>query len=89
MKQIQVVAAIIHDEEGKVLATQRGYGEYEGWWEFPGGKMEQGETREVACYLFLLYYSKKKINVRQLLLYQIKDLYLQQQNGCDNNNYQI
>ncbi|MBQ8866177.1 MAG: (deoxy)nucleoside triphosphate pyrophosphohydrolase [Bacteroidaceae bacterium] len=48
MKQIQVVAAIIHDEEGKVLATQRGYGEYEGWWEFPGGKMEQGETREVA-----------------------------------------
>lgn len=89
MKQIQVVAAIIQDEEGSVLATQRGYGEYEGWWEFPGGKMERGETREVACYLFLLYYSKKKINVRQLLLYQIKDLYLQQQNGCDNNNYQI
>lgn len=48
MKQIQVVAAIIHDEEGSVLATQRGYGEYEGWWEFPGGKMEQGETCEVA-----------------------------------------
>lgn len=48
MKQIQVVAAIIQDEEGSVLATQRGYGEYEGWWEFPGGKMERGETREVA-----------------------------------------
>ena len=48
MKAIQVVAAIIHDEEGNVLATQRGYGEYKGWWEFPGGKMEEGESREVA-----------------------------------------
>ena len=48
MKTIQVVAAIIHDEEGNVLATQRGYGEYKGWWEFPGGKMEEGESREVA-----------------------------------------
>lgn len=48
MKTIQVVAAIIHDEEGKVLATQRGYGKYKGWWEFPGGKMEEGESREVA-----------------------------------------
>lgn len=48
MKTIQVVAAIIHDEEGNVLATQRGYGEYKGWWEFPGGKVEEGESREVA-----------------------------------------
>ena len=48
MKTIQVVAAIIHDEEGNVLATQRGYGEYKGWWEFPGGKMAEGESREVA-----------------------------------------
>ena len=31
-----------------MLATQRGYGEYKGWWEFPGGKMEEGESREVA-----------------------------------------
>lgn len=47
MKTIQVVAAIIvHD--GKVFATQRGYGEWEGWWEFPGGKLEQGETPEEA-----------------------------------------
>ena len=48
MKTIQVVAAIIQDEEGNVLATQRGYGEYKGLWEFPGGKMELGETEEQA-----------------------------------------
>lgn len=47
MKQIEVVAAVIR--KGKLFfATQRGYGEFEGWWEFPGGKMEAGETREEA-----------------------------------------
>ena len=47
MKQIEVVAAIIR--KGKLFfATQRGYGEFEGWWDFPGGKMEAGETREEA-----------------------------------------
>ena len=45
MKTIEVVAAIIHQNE-KILATQRGYGDYKGWWEFPGGKMEEGETEE-------------------------------------------
>ncbi|MBQ6956368.1 MAG: 8-oxo-dGTP diphosphatase MutT [Bacteroidales bacterium] len=48
MKQIEVVAAIIQDNEGRVFATQRGYGEWKGWWEFPGGKMESGETPEQA-----------------------------------------
>ena len=48
MKQIEVVAAIIHDGEGRVFATQRGYGEWKDWWEFPGGKMEAGETPEEA-----------------------------------------
>ena len=48
MKQIEVVAAIIRDEEGCVFATQRGYGEWKDWWEFPGGKIEQGETPEEA-----------------------------------------
>ena len=43
MKQIAVVAAIIV-ADGKVLATQRGYGEYKDKWEFPGGKIEPGET---------------------------------------------
>ena len=47
MKQIEVVAAIIR-REGRVFATQRGYGEWKDWWEFPGGKMEAGETPEEA-----------------------------------------
>ena len=48
MKQIEVVAAIIHDDEGRIFATQRGYGNYKDGWEFPGGKMEAGETPEEA-----------------------------------------
>ena len=48
MKRIEVVAAIIHDSEGRIFATQRGYGEWKDWWEFPGGKMEAGETPEEA-----------------------------------------
>lgn len=47
MKTIEVSAAVII-KEGKLFATQRGYGEYKGWWEFPGGKLEEGETREQA-----------------------------------------
>lgn len=48
MKHIEVVAAIIRDGEGRIFATQRGYGEWKDWWEFPGGKMECGETPEEA-----------------------------------------
>ena len=48
MKQIEVVAAIIHDDQDRIFATQRGYGDYKDWWEFPGGKMEAGETPEEA-----------------------------------------
>lgn len=47
MKTIDVVAAIIW-QEGKILATQRGYGDFAGGWEFPGGKVEAGETPEQA-----------------------------------------
>ncbi len=47
MKIVKVVAAIIREGE-KILATQRGYGEYKGRWEFPGGKVEEGETPEAA-----------------------------------------
>ena len=47
MKQIEVVAAIIM-EDGKVFATQRGYGEHKDKWEFPGGKIEPGETPQQA-----------------------------------------
>ena len=48
MKQIEVVAAIIHDDEGRIFATQRGYGEWKDYWEFPGGKREPGESPEEA-----------------------------------------
>lgn len=47
MKHIEVVAAVIC-KDGEIFATQRGYGEFEGMWEFPGGKIEPGEGREVA-----------------------------------------
>ena len=47
MKSIQVVAAVIF-HEGKVFATQRGYGEWKDGWEFPGGKIEPGEKPEEA-----------------------------------------
>ena len=47
MKQINVVAAVIV-RNGKIFATQRGYGEWKDWWEFPGGKIEPGESPEEA-----------------------------------------
>ena len=47
MKTVNVVAAIIKQDD-KILATQRGYGDFAGGWEFPGGKIEQGETPEDA-----------------------------------------
>ncbi|MCI5718821.1 MAG: (deoxy)nucleoside triphosphate pyrophosphohydrolase [Bacteroidales bacterium] len=47
MKRIEVVAALIRDGD-KIFATQRGYGEYKDFWEFPGGKIEPGETPEAA-----------------------------------------
>ena len=51
MKTIKVVAAIICDnmkEKNKIFATARGYGEFKGGWEFPGGKVESGETPQQA-----------------------------------------
>ena len=46
-KHIEVVAAIIL-RDGRIFATQRGYGEWKDWWEFPGGKIEPGESTEDA-----------------------------------------
>ncbi len=51
MKTIKVVAAIICDnmkEKNKIFATARGYGEFKGGWEFPGGKVEAGETPQAG-----------------------------------------
>ena len=47
LKHIEVVAAVIRRGD-KIFATQRGYGEFKDWWEFPGGKMEAGETPQQA-----------------------------------------
>ena len=47
MKQIRVVAALLF-HEGRLFATQRGYGDWKGYWEFPGGKIEPGETPQEA-----------------------------------------
>ena len=47
MKTLNVVAAIIHKDD-KILATKRGYGEFINQWEFPGGKIEAGESKEEA-----------------------------------------
>ena len=47
MKTVKVVAAVIR-KDNKIFATQRGYGEFKGGWEFPGGKVEEGETPQQA-----------------------------------------
>ncbi len=49
MKTVHVVAAVI-THEGKIFATQRGYGEFKDGWEFPGGKIEPGETPQQALH---------------------------------------
>ena len=65
MNHIEVVAAIIRKED-KVFATQRGYGEWKDWWEFPGGKMEQGETPEEALKREICEELSAEINVDEL-----------------------
>ena len=66
MRIIEVVAAIIHDEEGRIFATQRGYGPMKDGWEFPGGKMESGETPEEALKREIWEELETRIEVEQL-----------------------
>lgn len=67
MKNIEVVAAIIHDDEGRIFATQRGYGDWKDWWEFPGGKIEPGETIEDALKREIWEELETHIIIEQLL----------------------
>ena len=65
MKTVRVVAGIII-EDGKVFATQRGYGEFKDGWEFPGGKIEQGETPEVAVVREIMEELDTEVEVKEL-----------------------
>ena len=66
MKTIEVVAAVIV-RDGQVFATQRGYGEWKGWWEFPGGKMEPGESPQEALVREIREELDAEISVGRLL----------------------
>ena len=68
MKQIEVVAAIIHDTEGRIFATQRGSGDWKDWWEFPGGKIELGETPEEALKREIWEELETRIVIEQLVM---------------------
>ncbi|MEF9942388.1 MAG: (deoxy)nucleoside triphosphate pyrophosphohydrolase [Lachnospiraceae bacterium] len=66
MKSVKVAAAIIQ-KEGKIFATQRGYGEFENGWEFPGGKIETGETPQEALMREIWEELDTEINVGELV----------------------
>ena len=67
MKRIEVVAALIHNSEGRVFATQRGYGDWQDFWEFPGGKIEPGESPEEALKREIWEELETRIVVEQLI----------------------
>ena len=70
MKTVKVVAAIICDnikEKNKIFATARGYGELKGGWEFPGGKVEPGETPEQALVREIMEELDTEIKVGELI----------------------
>lgn len=65
-KNIKVVAAVMKNGN-KIYATQRGYGEFKGGWEFPGGKIEQGETSQEALVREIEEELETKIKVNDLI----------------------
>lgn len=66
MKTIEVVAAIIRKGD-RILATQRGYGDFKDWWEFPGGKVEPGESLEEALKREIREELSAEIRIEKLL----------------------
>lgn len=66
LKKIEVVAAVIRDKD-KIFATQRGYGEFKDGWEFPGGKMEPGETPQQALVREIKEELDTEIEVQELI----------------------
>lgn len=66
MKTIEVVAAVIKDKD-RIFATARGYGDYKGWWEFPGEKIEQGETPQRALFREIKEELDTEISVGELI----------------------
>lgn len=66
MKNIHVSAAIII-KDNKIFVTQRGYGEFKDWWEFPGGKIEEGETPEECLKREIKEELKADINIDKYL----------------------
>ena len=78
MKTIRVSAAVIKDNN-KILTTERGYGKYKGFWEFPGGKREEGETGEDAIVREIKEELEATIAVDQFLCtveHQYEDFFL-------------
>ena len=70
MKTVKVVAAIICDdmkEKNKIFATARGYGDLKGGWEFPGGKVEPGETSQQALIREIIEELDTEIKVGELI----------------------
>lgn len=65
-KIVKVVAAVIRDKN-KIYATQRGYGEFKGGWEFPGGKIEEGETSSEALVREIREELETSIQVNELI----------------------
>lgn len=66
LKKVEVVAAVIRDKD-KIFATQRGYGEFKDGWEFPGGKMEPGETPQQALVREIKEELDTEIEVQELI----------------------
>ena len=84
MRTIRVSAAVIKDGD-RILAAERGYGEYKGFWEFPGGKREEGESGEAAAVREIREELQAEISIDRLLctvehqysgFYLIMDCYL-------------